>query len=548
MRLLIGGLLAFGLLLVPNARADPAQCLSVLNERLERCAQLAGQQVVSPETQEKLSELQGAVTTAEQELTARETELEEANQRLSAANTPENQQAVVELGRARDATEAGLEAAQAALTDAQAAASEEFASASRAEQEYQQLNCSAFAQPGDEPFAPYDDEDVACDLLATYLEALGTEMAKPSPAVEAEAKEIGDREAQPQRQTANNKSGTVVQIEPVETTKPINLFGGALSVAGTEIGTLGAATISFNPWALGSPDDVVAQRLTDVSVTVPFELGSTSTSNLDFVAIRVRVNITALTSTTELEAALKGYTTAAGEYADGLEEVLKKSSDTAACVAAVERTQKVTSDNCGQDLDRAHLEKMRARSYEALGDARRAADRYYLGLDLRSDLGDPTGDAILGDGGTRLVAGLGAGLRIPIGKRWDWELRCRAAGDYFDSDDENPIDDSAIDPVYAFDWGAAVLLTGSPEIAIDKQRLQFGIGAEGKHSGDVDDDIDELVPTNYVDLNLMAMVPTASGSDLGFKLRIPVRDGAFERETLISVGSDFGVLSKGPGE
>lgn len=524
------------------ASADEAQCLTLVNERGARCKQLAADQEPDAELKKKLEAATQAAVTVGQELAAKDAALAEAKARLAADNTEPNRRLVGQLEQDRSVILLRVSTAQATLEDAQRAVDKATADVGTAQNSYATLNCEGFPQNSSgEPFT----KGQACDVLATYLETLGAEVAAPSERVVTEVKLAGNLEAQPDRQTANNKSGTVAQIEPVETTKPINLFGGALAVAGAEVGTLGAATISLNPWALASPDDVVAQRLTDISVTVPFELGSTDTSHLEFVALRVRVNATALTNTGELEAALEDYAKAAGKYADDLQAVLQQSSDVAACVAAVERTHKVTSDNCGQDLDGSHLDGMRARSYEALRSARRAADRYYLGLDVRADFGDPTGDAILGDDGTRLVGGLGGGLRIPLGSRWDWELRGRAAGDYFKSSDDNPVADTGLDPAYAFDWGAAMLLTGSPDTGIDKQRLQLGVGVEGKHSGDIDEAVAAFVATNYVDLNLMAVVPTATGSDLGIKVRLPLVEGEVDRDVLISVAGDFGLLAKG---
>ena len=376
----------------------------------------------------------------------------------------------------------------------------------------------------------------ACVGLASLLKQ--SLIDKPTPEVKQELDKEVALQQQPDRQTSNNKSGSAAQADPVESIQPIALAGGAVSLSGTRAGTKGVGTITVNPFAVASPGDVTASRFLDLSVSAPFDLDG-GTSQNRYVSARLRANFTAPISTADLKTALKAYFAAEGKQVVLLENVLEQATDRRGCAESVLTTTKVTVEACGQTLDDAFERSLRADAYKKIEAARRAADAYYFGLDARLDTGDPTGTIVVGDKGTHLLGGLAAGRRFEVGGLWDWELRGRAAFDYFKSRDAVAGPDPK--PISSFDWGCAMILSGRlTEQA--KQRMAFGVGIEGRHAGSKVDAKAELAPTNYANLNLLTIVPAADGSDLGLAISIPLADGAVPRGTIISLSTDLGLL------
>lgn len=357
---------------------------------------------------------------------------------------------------------------------------------------------------------------------------------KPSDEQKAKAQYLAESD----RRTATNAAGTTAQREAVEAVQPITLAGGAITLAGTRTGTQGVATITVNPFALARPDDPALRRLFDVSVTSPFALEDSGGDEARFVGVRVRANLTAYRSSATLRSTLEGFYQLAGQVADQLEERLRRAPNVRLCALNVIATQKVTAEACGSGIDLTQLTTARENSYAAIRDAQREADRYYFGLDLRTDFGDPTGDAVPGDNGTMLLGTFAAGYRIPLGKAWDLELRARSGGDYFHPRDTvngfNP------NPVVSFDWGAASILGGHVTASTEKQRMAFGVGLEGRHTEKAPSS--DLAPTNFIKLNAMVIVPVVSGGDLGLSFSIPLMDSEIPQGTIIAASTDLGLL------
>ncbi|HET9930773.1 MAG TPA: hypothetical protein VFQ35_08805 [Polyangiaceae bacterium] len=387
-----------------------------------------------------------------------------------------------------------------------------------------------------------------CDTLATTVTmggdpaALTASLTKLSNATKAEAssadKEVAIRAQEPERQTATNKGGSVAQTDPVESIQPITLAGGALSLSGTHAGTKGVGNITINPLALAAPGDAIAGRMMDLTISAPFDLEG-GTKDSQYVSARLRVNLFAPISASELSREVNAWLQAEGRYADRIEEVLAHAKDVKACAKYVAKTTRVSEEECGQSVDDAQLRAAREKAYEKIASLRRAADKYYLGIDARFDSGDPTGPDVVGDKGTHLLGGLAGGVKIfSSSERWDYELRGRAAGDYFRSRDDST--GTRPKPVYSFDWGAAFILSGKLEDK-SKQRLAFGAGVEGRQAGG-DQTNARQTPTDFVYLNLMAVVPVVSGGDFGLAFSLPLRERGVERGTIITISSDLGLL------
>jgi hypothetical protein len=70
--------------------------------------------------------------------------------------------------------------------------------------------------------------------------------------------------------------------------------------------------------------------------------------------------------------------------------------------------------------------------------------------------------------------------------------------------------------------------------------MAFGFGLEGRQAKGGDD---EGTPTNFVYLNLMAVVPALPGGDLGLAISIPLAERGVRRGTVISFTTDLGMLA-----
>jgi hypothetical protein len=347
---------------------------------------------------------------------------------------------------------------------------------------------------------------------------------------------------QADRQTSVNKGGTNAQVDPVESIQPITLAGGAITLAGTRSGTKGVGTITVNPLAIMSPGNVVAGRILDVTVSAPFNLDSGTSQDNRYVSARVRANFTAPVSAQRLELAVTAMTrmlALEGKHSDDLGVILSKTKNPQACVDSIVATKKVTAAACGEALDGQPIEKARTALMKELVDARREADSYYFGMDARLDTGDPTGSTFVGDKGTHILGGLAAGRRFGQTELWDIELRGRFAGDYFKSRDAAV--EGAKNAVWSVDWGCAFILSGRLQQDA-KQRMAFGVGVEGRQAANKDDAKRELAPTNYANLNLMALVPAANGGDLGLAFSIPIKDALVPRGAIVVLSTDLGLL------
>jgi len=383
----------------------------------------------------------------------------------------------------------------------------------------------------------------ACRELATLLAARLLDGGE----VDGAADEVlGNQVAEAERVTSVNKSGTAAQIEPVETTRPINLAGGALSFAGTARGPIAVAAMSINPWAVAAPDNVVAQRLLDLTVAVPFEVGGQT--DVRTGAIRLRMNVAALTNTSGLTEAFDDYLQEAGNYETELANILEDAPDTRKCVAHIWETGEVAPKPCGTTLEAARVGGLRSVAYAKIREARRAADRYYYGLDLRADIGDETvedADHV----GVALITGIAGGVRLFTGT-WDFELRGRADALYFDSGQADP-PGGELDPVFAVGGALGLVFSGPVNDQLRKQRLGIGVGLEGKGSPSGTAMSLRVAPTNNLDFTAMIVVPATTGADLSLGLRVPIMAARMspsteQRGTTVTVSGDFGLFGTSP--
>lgn len=71
--------------------------------------------------------------------------------------------------------------------------------------------------------------------------------------------------------------------------------------------------------------------------------------------------------------------------------------------------------------------------------------------------------------------------------------------------------------------------------------MAFGVGAEGRHALSGSENA-KSSPTNFVRLNLMAVVPAVTGGDLGLAIGIPLWELREVRGVMVNFSTDLGLL------
>lgn len=492
-----------------DAASANAACRRVFEEVAPACAEVAAAEVALNAIEKKQHQLEKDVE--------------------DATKTPDEQQAAKKL---LDEIPAQLAAAEQRKLELMDTPLEELPGFCGSWDAKTPLDCSALATrlgAFDAPSSPNAFDKGSIDSL--------TNASKAADGQHPETVQALLRAAASDRRTANNKSGSGAQLDPVESMQPITLAGGALTLSGSRSGSKGVGTISVNPLAIAMPTDVRAGRFADLSVSAPFDLAGSSGSKDPYVSVRLRVNITGPFDAAELQQHVDAWLSAAGVYADDLEKVFLNAKDVKACAAYVAVNHRAGINACAQDVSSSGVKQAREEAFAAMVRARRAADRRYVGADVRFDTGDPTGPNIGHDLGDHALGGIAAGTRIPAGNLWDWELRARAGLDVFRSREPADDDKKAVGSV---DWGGALIFSGRLQETA-KQRLAFGVGAEGRHAWK-DDENAKRAPTNYVILNLMAVVPALTGGDLGLAMGIPLWELREVRGVMVNFSTDLGLL------
>lgn len=505
-----------GILSAPVARAaEPSPCETFFDHKVDTCTALAT----------KIAD--AAATNAD--VTAKKAAVAGKQAAFDAAAADK-----------KDAAKAELDAAKQDLATSEA----KLAGSTTAQKSYDEELCDGFKLQSPEGQAGLmrhaaSTSKNACDTLANIIGqaramAQFNELPKKLTPSEQVRKRMNDAKiaaTTPDSATNVNASGTSAQLEPVGTTRPIALAGGSVGLAGTESGNQAVTTITINPFALKSPNDVQAQRLLDLTFTAPVQLNGPD-QKLRFFGVRLRTNAAALFDSKPLEKAEQDYIKASGGFADTVQVVLSQSDDVAQCFDTLIKKGTASTNDCGGSAEDAQVRNFRATYYEALKAARREADKYYWGLDVRLNVGHEEAVVDNGEKDVHFLVGLAGGTRLPLGD-WDLELRGRAAVDHFKPDAK------AVKAVTSADGAFGVVLAGAPSNEIAKQTVGFGLGLEGRYAKDPG----VLAPNKYLDFRAMVVVPTQNGADLALGLRIPLHDSDTPRGTIVTVGGNLGILS-----
>ena len=229
-----------------------------------------------------------------------------------------------------------------------------------------------------------------------------------------------------QSRGAGNSAGAggAAQGEAVPTVQPTAIASGSLAVLGSSGGSDAVVAISLNPLILfpsrpGS-STLERSRLADVTILAP--IGGTDTSSraaIDYVGVRVRVNLFAGGSARALDSAeslFRSRTVDRAKLKTELETILQDAPRTRDCVALLVAAAAPSAarqrDACGRSFDVQRVSDAGAAFRRYTAQLRDSVDARYLGLDLRYDRGDPTFGEVRGLDGTFLFAGLAMGKRI----------------------------------------------------------------------------------------------------------------------------------------
>jgi hypothetical protein len=308
--------------------------------------------------------------------------------------------------------------------------------------------------------------------------------------------------------------GSAAQAMPVASATPVTTSGAALALAGTISGPQAIASVALNPISMLADGNQLAwaTRFSDVSLVLPAALTTSSNpmaSNdaFSFVGVRVRVNAVASLSAGSIDRFTADLSKAAEEfstYVTALTAYLENAPDPDACATSL-------LDNASDDVTRlcggtmvpfpASTEKKLA---GVLARARNEADRYYLGLDLRGDFGDPTLSDDPAKRGTFLLGAIAAGWRFGNEGSY-FALRGRAGAQYAQFDQDKHVE-----------WG--VNYGGAMEVGYlrDLQRTALSVGIEGNHNSDT------VNLTNFVDLKVGTTVPVTDGKQISLGLSWPL--------------------------
>lgn len=377
------------------------------------------------------------------------------------------------------------------------------------------------------------------DSISSYLNAAAQESQRSID--RALEQRLTPRSFQVPQGEVGNSSGTPVQAGAAPSIEAVGLAGGNLAVSGTEAGTRTLATAALNPASLfGGPDggggaegsnradslSVALSNLGDVTFIVPVE-DIDEAEALDYLGVRARVNVTALTQGVEafqtvedewrkkVERKWVSVLQETGRLTGQITEALEGTDDVAACADALLRVPETgiegANSACNTNFEPIALTQEDFAELRTLTEAALAeADDAYFGLNLRFDEGDPTLGVTDSARGTRLYAGVGWGRRYGEATSTRTTIRVNGGVKFVDLD-------ATEDAVFAVEGGLDLAFSRT----IDKQRLEGSAGLSFS-VGDVREAFEAAAETNYLRGRLSVNVPLATNYGLSINLATPI--------------------------
>lgn len=374
-----------------------------------------------------------------------------------------------------------------------------------------------------------------CEVVGTIL--YGDVFAEKALALAKDAKDgisVADVQPNPVLGGIHNSLG---QASPVPSPLPTPLAGVTAAAVGTETGAKLVTEIKLNPLALLYADKVEetswASRTADAVLILPASTDG-PLEKLEYFGFHVRFNAFGFKNGAQalknLRESYDKLAAASTKFNEALVVTIKEAEDTTKCITALSKQDSSPAsiqEACGRHVDFDSFLPAQQDFHDATEEARRDADRRYLGLDLRGDFGDPRFTGRDEQRGTRLLASVAAGQRLGDGAQYA-QLRGRLGAAYThlrDTDKTN----------YALDWGLG-LEFGSET---DARTTKGSVGLEGR-AGGFDTGTGD---TKYMDLLLGVTVPFSVGSGISIGLAIPMvqpRDAG--RKPTLSISGDWELL------
>jgi hypothetical protein len=367
----------------------------------------------------------------------------------------------------------------------------------------------------------------ACQVLAGELVGSLTDDFWPTDDELPDLAEMtGAGDVQPTASGSSTAAGSAAQSEAVASGQPLGVGGGSVSLVGTDGGTDGITSLTFNPWIFFGGDQEAAarySRLSDVTLYFPMnDVDGDDDGDLDYFGARLRVNLTGLSAGDEVweaasetfESLLQRETNAAINLRRLLESMNQERMRACAEAIGSDQGYQVVEAECGKGLATPSEADYRA-FQAALDRARVEADAEYFGLDLRVETGDPTLGAVENASVTSLNAGVSFGRQFvgedpdPLAPSSGFRLRASARYAELTSLDRTS---------FAFEAGGAFVL--KRPIAID-QALTLSGGLELR-AGDSEEGMEAQFQSDYLSLRASLNVPVTRQTTISIAFGHPI--------------------------
>ena len=383
------------------------------------------------------------------------------------------------------------------------------------------------------------DEAMLNDAAVRVLPVVNQSLIRRSAAVEA----VRPRDVQPQVEPGAGAQGSGGQPTAVSTGEPTPLSAGTLAIVGTEVGPQALLALALNPLSIlakSAEEYARNSRWLDLGIVLPVNLDTQGDEDrVQSFGVRMRVNLIGglVAGDATYERVVKAYEKLGEQFGlvlDDIRELIRTAPNQQACADALVRNDlSGTELSCGESLSISDsLRAAQSDAQEELAAARLEADRFYAGLDVRADLGDPL-LALQLPQDYSIGAAVAGGVRGQFtGSRGLWGLKARLGVSFSGTTQDDvmmtipdaDLHSAAIDFGVAADLGARFGLRSA----------SLSIGAEGRYGGDA-----SVIDTNYTDLRIGLTVPMSDGTGANISVLIPM-DG--NHETVFALSGDWSLL------
>jgi len=408
----------------------------------------------------------------------------------------------------------------------------------------------------------YSDEDIdseenPCNVLAIALQTELEESRLRMAPTEIDVSSIDldfltPRSLQTNKVNAPNSVAALNQSEAVPSLFPFALAGGSIGGTGSEGGANALTSISLNPAIFftdmnDAKESAKWGRLMDLSVIFPLnQVEEPDLQKLSYLGLRGRINLTGVANGDHL------YENVLSEFSDvlknseaesnAIERILNATNNCDECIKQFLRVINQGEDVatlsrvCGEGFNIEEGDAIFRSFKEELDKLLLEADRKYFGLDIRSDFGDPTLNAIDSASGTSLFLGVGYGFSNQRVKNRGASigLNTRLGFRYKDMEDiESNIFD--IDGAIGMDLAWPYHF----------QQIKLGLGVEFRANleenleAPIDIDLSEAYETDYLYFRLALNIPITPSNGISLQYGTSI---AGEKASILSFNFSWNLL------